>query len=289
MKSYVSVRPIASFTIAMVIGAYCMSTFISGGLVVLKDSLAATTPELYNSAFSPSGVIGGEIVPASCSMGYACDASDAFCPCSVPQITSFFPGNATTLTGGGNLTWGYTSDYAAFCDFSTTMSAANLGPSYYYVEDSNKTFNNFGPFANANGWVRYRIQCWDSDRAQSDIEDITINLVRSPEVKLLFGNLSSPFLNINSFTSTGDDIETGSISWDVNGATSCSATGPTGWANLAISLPTGSRDVYYSGSYPVNRTYTLTCTNGTETQIRSTTLYFEGLPTCGGSTGQSCN
>lgn len=285
MKSYVSIRPLLSFVIALVIGAYFVHVFVIGNS---NNSFAASTPELYNSAFSPSGARGGEIVPASCSIGYPSDAEDGFVPCPVPQITSFFPGNSASLTGGGALTWGYTSQNAAFCEFSTTMSAANLGPSYFYVEDPNKTFNNFGPFTNANGWVRYRIQCWDTARSVSDTEEITITLTRSPEVKLLFGN-TNPFLNINSFTSWGDGIDTGGLSWDVSGATSCSATGPTGWSGAAISLPTGSRGVYYSGSYPVERTYVLTCTNGTETQTRSASIYFEGTgATCGGTTGKMC-
>jgi len=180
------------------------------------------------------------------------------------------------VSGGGNINWGFTSSNAAFCDFSTTMSSAGLGPNYYYVTDPNKTYNGFGPFANANGWVRYRIQCWDTNRTFSDIEEFTVNLSIGPKVNVLFGNSTSPFLNIVSFTGPDYAISGASLLWNVSGATSCSATGPAGWSGSTILLPTGSRSVSYTGTYPTLRTYTLTCTNGTESMTRSVTVEYEG-------------
>lgn len=273
MKSYVTARSLPVFVIALLIGGLSMHVALSE-LQRTDKILAQVSPELYNSAFSPSGEMGGEIIPASCSIGYPSDADDGYVPCPVPQV-SIFPSNIVPLAGGGNINWGFTSTDAAFCDFSTTMSSSGLGPNYFYVTDPNKTYNGFGPFANANGWVKYRIQCWDTNRTVSDIEEITINLSIGPKVNVLFGT-SNPFLNINSFTSSGDGIDTGYLSWNVSGATSCSATGPTGWAGAAISLPTGSRNVFYTGVYPSSRTYTLTCTNGTENQIRSTSIDYDG-------------
>jgi hypothetical protein len=279
MKSYFSLRPFASFVLAVLIGAYSTSMLVQGeeksASTVRED--VAVSPELYNSAFSPTGSQGGEIIPASCSIGYPSDAADGFVACPTPTITSFFPGATASLVGGGTLTWGYTSSNAAFCDVSTTMSVANLAPSYYYVEDPNKTYNNFGPFANANGWVRYTVQCWDASRTMSDSRQITITLTRAPEVKVGFSTngTQSPFLGITTFAP--DDsypFTSTSLRWEVTGATSCSATGGTGWAGLSVALPSGSRVV--SSSYYARRTYTLTCTNGTETVVRSATVNFEG-------------
>ncbi len=284
MKSYLALRPLASFIIAVFIGAYSTSMLVQGEERVYVRNGGeeiALSPELYNSAFSPTGNRGGEIVPASCSIGYPSDASDGFAPCPVPSVT-ITPSNSVNLTGGGYFSWAFNSDNAAFCDFSTTMSAPGLGPNYYYVTDPDKVYNNFGPFVNQTGWVRYTVQCWDTNRTVSDTESITFNLTRTPEVNLLFGGSTSPFLAINSFTSSGGGFSSSAtLSWNVSGATSCSATGPSGWAGSTITLPAGSRTVSRNSSYSITRSYTLTCTNGTDTVIRSQTVDFEVEPTCG--------
>jgi len=274
MKAYLSIRTTVSFFIALMIGAYSTGIIVNGSSTQVVSLPQTLSPELYNSAFSPKGSAGGKIIPASCSIGYPSDADDGFVACPVPSVT-ISPGSAVTLIGGGNLNWSYDSQNAAFCDFNTTMSSANLGPSYYYVEDPDKTFTNFGPFSNATGWVRYTIQCWDAGRTVSDTESITINLARQPDVDVVFGS-SNPFLAINSFSGIDIDYRTGRLSWSVNGATSCSATGPSGWNGAAIALPNFSKIVYYSGTYEITRRYTLTCTNGTDTVARTASIYFEG-------------
>lgn len=91
-------------------------------------------------------------------------------------------------------------------------------------------------------------------------------------------------VSILSFASDMTYVAAGdvaTISWSVAGATSCSITG-TGITNPVASIPTGTRTAWYGGSLVfVNRTFTLTCTDGILSAARQITVRFEG-------SGSSC-
>ena len=253
-----------------------------------EKTAQAISPELYNSAYAPVGKSGGKIIPASCSIGEPSDAADGFAPCPAPQV-SINPLSATAV-GGGFVNWSYNATNANNCDLSTTMSSTNMGPAYSFIGGAISNTYNAGAFANASGWVRYTVTCWDAPHINSGSNSILITTTLNPKVDVVFStNGESPFLAINSFAGTAYDEISGELSWSVSGATSCTATGPSGWSGSTISRPTGSRFVSYTGSGPTIRHYTLSCTNGTDTLSRTASIYFEGTEVCGGTTGINCN
>jgi hypothetical protein len=253
------------------------------------------SPELYNSALAPAGEEGGKIIPASCSIGQLSDGADGWVPCPNPSVSICVDGSCatsprtTSVVGGQNKSWSYTAANAFACNFSTTMSPSTAGPSFTILDGPVSAGYNPGPFGNVNGYVRYTLTCRNVDGSQIGSNNITINTSISPKVNLQFGGSQSPFLNIDSFTGPGTVYSGGGLSWKVTGASSCTATGPSGWSGSTISLPTGSKNVSYTGTYPTIRHYTLTCTNGTDTVSKTVSIEFEGSGAlCGGTTGKIC-
>lgn len=233
------------------------------------------SPELYNSALAPIGKMGGKIIPASCSIGYPSDATDGFVACPNPVVT-VNPPTATAATNG-SVTWSYSSVNADICDLATSMSNPSAGPAYAIAGGPVATTYTPGPFGNVAGWVDYTVTCWDGNRTRSGTNKIRITTTASVVTNLKFAN-SDPFLAITSFSGALDssDDTLGTLSWSVNGASSCTATGPAGWSGFAISLPTNSKGVRYALSNASRRYYSLTCTNGTESVVKSTSILFPG-------------
>ena len=254
-----------------------------------KTAEAKLSPELYNSAFAPSGASGGEIIPASCSLGYPWDITDTEPnPCN-PTMTIFSLGATPALTpsgnnysvtigGGGSVSFGYTSQYAGYCDVLTTMSEPGMGYDMYYVEGPNRNYNNLGPIANKNGWINYQIICrQNGDRGSVAFAEksLRINVTEQPIVRLSFDRIPNP--RIISFTGQDTSETTGELTWSVADATSCSATGASGWSGSVISPVGGTKTVSYpSLNYPQTYSYTLTCTDGVTSVLRSTTIDFAG-------------
>jgi hypothetical protein len=237
------------------------------------------SPELYNSALAPAGELGGRIIPASCSIGEPTDAADGFAPCSNPVVT-ISPASPLVAATNGNVTWSYNSTNAALCDLTSEVAPAGAGPAYDISGGAIANTYSPGPFGNvAGGYAEYTVTCWNTARTQSGSNKMRVNTTASVITNLLFSN-TDPFLSINSFNGFADDDTYGTLSWSVNGATSCSATGPAGWSGSTISLPTGSKFVSYTGTNPSRRYYTLTCTNGSETLSKTTSIYFIGSGGC---------
>lgn len=271
--------------------AWVLYTPLEQSLAVNAEAL--TSPEIYNSAFSPTGTVGGEIIPASCSLGYPWHAGEPGPdPCNptltlynlggTPPLTPSGGNYAVTVTGGGSVSFGYTSNYAAYCEVVTAMSEPGLGYNMYYQEEPTRNYNSLGPIANKNGWIEYKITCrqlGDITSAANVEKKLLITTQVAPKVAVSFTE-PPPIVIINSFVGTNTGDTSGQLSWSVSGgATSCSATGASGgWSGFSPSPISGIRNV----NYPTLRdsktySYTLTCTNGITSDLKSTTISFDGV------------
>lgn len=110
----------------------------------------------------------------------------------------------------------------------------------------------------SNGLQEFTLTCWNGEVRTANNSSSRLIRVNASEVP----NPPQVALTVTPETiEVGQDI---TVAWDVNGATSCTAAGATGWSGSfsaeELAAVTGSRIISVAGS-PGTRTLALTCDN----------------------------